>query len=164
MVGVGEGLKLPGARGGEFRDRHFVLTKFFHEPGQETGLRNEFVRPQAGRFPGGLQAREVDLRGEVLPAGLREHVAAGVMTVIGAQRSVRPWWREKFCVAQSVINGEQFSRTQRRGGLTPPLLRRRANFGGESVWQHREQFVRQLRIKMPDLMREPSPDEVSGCS
>lgn len=90
MLGMSERLKLTGAGGGEFFRRYFPGAEFFHEPGQEAGLGNELNRPQAGGFTGGLQAREVDVRGQVLLAHLREQVGNGVMTVIRAQRPLPP--------------------------------------------------------------------------
>lgn len=68
----------------------------FGDTGQKLCLRGKDFLLESGGFTGCLNCSKVDVRGEVLFAGVGEQIVGELMMPIGAQGSVRPLRSEKF--------------------------------------------------------------------
>jgi len=83
MFRMREGLKL--ARAGSVPvAKGFVLCRSFQNLRQKLCLGQNPFRGQPGGFTGGLDGREIDVRRDVLFAGVGEEVADNLLAKIGA--------------------------------------------------------------------------------
>ena len=81
---MGEGLKLASLHGGPFAGTGLGFPDALRDAGEKTGLRRKRLRCQPGGFPGGLQRGEIYMRGDVLSAGIRQEIIAGLMTPVSS--------------------------------------------------------------------------------
>ncbi len=121
MFGMREGLKLARAAGIPFRKTFFPRGPF-QNAREKLRLRLKTFRGQPGCFTGLLDCGKIDVRGQILFAGIRQQVIADLMPEIGAKRAVRARRRKSFSLRESVINRHQLAVSQTSGGLMPPLL------------------------------------------
>ncbi len=89
MFGMGQCLKLARAVRGPFAEG-IILHCLLKNACEELRLRQKFFGRQAGLFPGVLDRGKIDVRGQVLFAGVGQQIAGGTMTEIRAQRAIRP--------------------------------------------------------------------------
>ena len=71
MVGMREGLKLAGLTGPPFA-KEFLLDGGFQNTREKLRLGAKFLRPQTGGFARCLNRREINVRGQILFAGIRQ--------------------------------------------------------------------------------------------
>ena len=145
MFGMGECLKLAdllGVQAGKGR--------FLHGPAEdareELRLGAKIFRAQSGGFTGSLNGGEIDVRGQILFAGMREQIVADAMAVIGAQRAARAGGGNHLRIGEAVINGEQLAVLQIAGGLTPPVLGGGTGFNRVAIGQD----VQERSVKVED--------------
>ena len=147
MVGMGEGLKLPGVTGGPATGAAEVVPGVFGNGSEEGGLGLKGFGFQAGGFTGGLDAGEVDVGGEVLPARVGEEVGTLVMAMVGAQGAVLSFGGEEVFGGEAVIQSEEAARFEDSSGLAPPGFRGGTNLGGEGVGEDVEESGRERRVE-----------------
>ena len=135
MFGMRKGLKLARAAGVPFA-KIFVPSCLRQNLRQELRLRAKVFGFQSSFLAGFLNRGKVDMRGEVLFAGIGQQVIAWVMTKIGAKCALGACGRKDLIVSQAVINREQFSAFQNPGGGTPPVFGGRTGFDGVVVGQN----------------------------
>ena len=70
--------------------KNFVAQSFFQNLRQEFCLGEKKLRFQSGFLARFLNCREIDVRGQILFAGVCQQIVVDVMSKIGAQRAVCP--------------------------------------------------------------------------
>ncbi len=85
MFRMREGLKLARALGVPIA-KSFVFHGRTENAGEKLRLGEKTFRRQPGGFAGFLNRGEIDVRGQILFAGIGQQVVAAVMTLIRAQR------------------------------------------------------------------------------
>ena len=88
MFGMREGLKLPRAGTVPFAQSSTGLG-LRQDLCQESCLRQKAFRRQAGGFTGFLAGGEIDVRRQILFAGVGQNIAGDLMPVIGPQRAIQ---------------------------------------------------------------------------
>ena len=105
VFGMGQGLELARALGVEGREPalgHGLLQDSREKPGlgaQGFGL-------QAGGFAGLLDGGEIDVRGEVLFAGMGEQIVRDMVAMIGPQGAVEARGRNHFLRRIAIVDGQ----------------------------------------------------------
>ena len=107
MFRVCQCLKLARARGRPFGEARLVTPRGLSDTSQEFALGKHPFGFQAGRFACFLQRRQIDMRGQVLFAGIGQQIAGGGMPMIRAQGASRSVRREKFLAGQGNGLGER---------------------------------------------------------
>ncbi|MEI9962266.1 MAG: hypothetical protein WDM76_14375 [Limisphaerales bacterium] len=105
MFRVREGLELARAAGIPLAEI-FILYSLSQNLRQELRLRAKLFRLESGIFSNFLDSGKIDMRGEVLLAGIGQQVVADMMLGIGAERAFTRLGGKEFIGGQSVINGQ----------------------------------------------------------
>ena len=158
LVGMREGLKLARLFGGECPAGNGPTGA--QDSGEKIRLRNAGFSLEPLTFAGPLQGAEINVGGDVLFTGRRQHVVHQLVLPVGPQGSVGALRREEFLREQSVIERDEQATIERHRGLFPPVDGRRAKLGLESVRQHVAKLRRQIGPEKFPVQLQPA---ASGC-
>ena len=150
MFGMREGLKL-ARLAAVHSPKEFVSRRPFPESASGIAPASENISVfNPASSPAFWMRGKIDVRGQVLFAGVGQKIVADMMAEIGAQRAARARGRKQFVGGEAVVNRQQFAALQNARGFAPPVFGGGRSFDGVAVGQDGTANPAVRRSRSPD--------------